>query len=407
MNLALVAMLVAGHTPASAPPDVFKWEGTSHYDLGFQMGAFAAPHIRARLSQPIYAWLVPWATSHGIAIYDDFLRAHVAAYPDYIDEIQGMADGANVTFAELFVINTKLALTYFAPASLRGQFGGGHGVDQCTDYFLRRDEHGANVTMLAHNEDADDGDAGHTFIAHVRFRGDEPSWSAFVYAGALPTGGFGWNSNGLAFTLNYVAPLSGVVRGGIARAFVGRDMLEARDFDDLKRRVVLTDSLVGWSAGHNHQLLDFSVRPARALGIETGPGHVSASTALHSRYAHENLYLYLDVAQAKDPGSEARAARIAQLPPARDAADVLAILSDADNRRFPIYHAAANTRDETGLRTLATVSFDAEHCVAALWSGAEPGGAPPAHTFRIEGCKGADGEQAPQVGRPVSRGTYE
>ena len=432
LRVVFAALQLAAAT-GSAGVDVFKWEGTSHYDLGFQMGVFAAPHIRARLAQPIYyKWLVPWATTsvEGVKVYDDFLRAHVAAYPDYIDEILGMAEGANVTFAELFVINTKLALTYFAPAG-PGSWQRGQRVDQCTDYFLRRNEDSANVTVLAHNEDAGNGDAGHTFIAHVRFRGDtqSPSWSAFVSAGALPTGGFGWNSNGLAFTLNYVAPLSGAVRGGIARAFVGRDMLEARDFDDLKRRVLLSDSLVGSSAGHNHQLLDCSVRPPRAVGIETGPGHLSASTVLHSRYAHENLYLYLDVAQAKDPGSDARAARIAQLPPARDASEVLEILSDAANRRFPIFHAAANTRDETGLRTLATVSFDAERCVASkllplyfirnpshnvtrsgapkhicyvpqhtkrcvatLWSGVEPAGAAPTHTFRIEGCKRAEGE---------------
>ncbi len=29
---------------------------------------------------------------------------------------------------------------------------------------------------------------------------------AFTYAGDLPTGAFGWNDRGVAFTLNYVHP---------------------------------------------------------------------------------------------------------------------------------------------------------------------------------------------------------
>lgn len=53
-----------------------------------------------------------------------------------------------------------------------------------------------------------------------------PAWFAFVYAGDLPTSGFGVNSAGISYSLNAVFPAAPLLPG-IARNFVSRQLLEA------------------------------------------------------------------------------------------------------------------------------------------------------------------------------------
>ena len=54
-------------------------------------------------------------------------------------------------------------------------------------------------------------------------------WTAYTYAGELPTSAFGFNSAGLGFTLNAVFP-SAIVNPGVARNFVSRQLLAATSF---------------------------------------------------------------------------------------------------------------------------------------------------------------------------------
>ena len=54
-------------------------------------------------------------------------------------------------------------------------------------------------------------------------------WTAYTYAGELPTSAFGFNSAGIGFTLNAVFP-SAIVTPGVARNFVSRQLLAATSF---------------------------------------------------------------------------------------------------------------------------------------------------------------------------------
>lgn len=62
------------------------------------------------------------------------------------------------------------------------------------------------------------------------------SFIAFNYIGDIPTGAFGFNSNGIAFSLNWLGP-SNMIIGGLTRNFISRDLLNAESFDDGFKRI--------------------------------------------------------------------------------------------------------------------------------------------------------------------------
>jgi hypothetical protein len=52
-----------------------------------------------------------------------------------------------------------------------------------------------------HNEDSGEVDVNRTAIVVARIA-DEPKFLSYTYLGDLPSGAFGFNENGVAFTLN-------------------------------------------------------------------------------------------------------------------------------------------------------------------------------------------------------------
>lgn len=60
---------------------------------------------------------------------------------------------------------------------------------------------GPHTCVVAHNEDSGAEDVNHTAIVTASI-GSSPTFVAYTYLGDLPSGAFGFNANGIAFTLN-------------------------------------------------------------------------------------------------------------------------------------------------------------------------------------------------------------
>ena len=161
---------------------------------------------------------------------------------------------------------------------------------------------------------------------------------ALCYAGELPTAAFGFNSAGVAFTLNSLPPLR-AARGLAARNFVSRNLLGATGLDDALRRVTEPAQ----SVGHNYNLLGFvpggfragsSAGGRRLVTVEVGPGGNTSSLAVGpgEAYFHANMFVRLPVPQA--PGRTAsserrhRAAEARWHPPPASLGDALSVLGD-------------------------------------------------------------------------------
>ena len=299
LTAAFVCAVLTGAARAQQPRHLPVFEGTygaglaEHARFGREFGARFAATIGARFnaSATLSGALLPWVRSGAPAAreaYAGFLAAHEAAFPEFVAELRGLADGAGLPFDAVLVQNLREEFGDAYNRAAAEALDGGAPLPPITP----RADHCSDVLLWpldAHNEDSDAGDLGHAVL--VRARVDGRSFWAFTYAGDLPSGAFGVALDaGIGFTLNYVhpegasapPPAPGVGGGWIGRGFVSRDLLRAESLDDALARAARADI----ASGHNYQLLQAAApldgaggsggRPARLLNLEVAPLGVSA-----------------------------------------------------------------------------------------------------------------------------------
>eukprot|EP00252_Welwitschia_mirabilis_P006350 TRINITY_DN17205_c0_g1_i2.p1 TRINITY_DN17205_c0_g1~~TRINITY_DN17205_c0_g1_i2.p1 ORF type:complete len:214 (+),score=41.27 TRINITY_DN17205_c0_g1_i2:501-1142(+) len=175
------------------------------------------------------------------------------------------------------------------------------------------------------------------------------SYTAYTYAGELPSCAFGFNSYGFVFTLNSVPPTKEEIeKGGIGRNFVSRDLLEATSIEDALKRIHLPNI----SVGHSYNLIDTNAR--RIWNVETASkNRISVLQMGSTPLFHANVYLHLKIRQANDESSISRQTRAAELP-ILSQKDALFLLGDCSNDKYPIYMQGPN------LYTLCTALIDVD-----------------------------------------------
>jgi len=125
-----------------------------------------------------------------------------------MEELEGLAEGSGVPFETIFVQNLSEEFDDAVPTTFT--LGNQHGAKtlRCSDIVLVGGP--SELRVVAHNEDSGVADVNHTAIIRARI-GNQPRFVAFTYLGDLPTGAFGANANGIAFTLNCTHAFSEVV----------------------------------------------------------------------------------------------------------------------------------------------------------------------------------------------------
>jgi len=188
------------------------------YQVGRVLGEAAAHAIREcvpRLAR-FQALARTWA---GSARLGELLEAARDAYPQHVREIEGIADGAGVDFAEIFLWNC------------RGDFPGGGDQQMaedggCTTVMIPA--RGEAPAIIAHNEDDQPELDGQCLIVNVR-----PDYglgfTSFYSPGLLPGHTFAVNDAGLVQTINHIRPHDQKV--GIPRHIISRAVLGCADLD--------------------------------------------------------------------------------------------------------------------------------------------------------------------------------
>jgi isopenicillin-N N-acyltransferase-like protein len=287
----------------------------SPYERGAIIGqAMAASAVRS------VAFNRRYAEGHGLdraaleAILAPYLAAARSAYPDLVEQIRGIADGAGVPFLDGFFANAFeevygiVELAAPSPVAL----------ERCTDVVLR----GPGCTLLGHTEQWYAGDDGAAIMV-LDIPDSGPAVLAPVAAGALPL--VGMNERGAAFgTMSLSATDE---RVGIPRALVARDLLDARDPDDAIARATRDGRAGGYS-----YLAAFP--GGRAFAIETTASrHAVIETDVHTNHALDPVVGA--AACEASPGSRSRLARVRALAaaaatgsPAPTVAAMRSILAD-------------------------------------------------------------------------------
>ena len=263
------------------------------YDRGATIGqAMAASAARSVAFNRRYAEAQGLDRATLESMLAPYLAAAGSAYPNLVEQIRGIADGAGVPLLDAFFANAFeevygiVELATPSPVAL----------ERCTDVVLR----GSGRTLLGHTEQWYAGDDG-TAIMVLDVPDDGPAVLAPVAAGTLPL--VGMNEHGAAFgTMSLSATDE---RVGIPRALVARDVLDAHDPDDATARA----TRAGRAGGYSY-LAAFP--GGRAFAIETTATREAViATHVHTNHAFDAV-VGASACEAS-PGSRSRLARVSAL----------------------------------------------------------------------------------------------
>jgi len=161
-----------------------------------------------------------------------YLAHSRAVYPQYLEEVEGIAEGADLPFDELFL---ALCEELWEPAAWKGHVPGCtfSGVGSlakprgCTDFAARGRAVLDGATLLAHTNDLDPTAEGSLILLKVQ-AGDEPEFLGVSPGGLGYSAGF--NAAGIGLTGNEVS--CNDIRPGVPRFFVVRAILAARRLEE-------------------------------------------------------------------------------------------------------------------------------------------------------------------------------
>jgi hypothetical protein len=310
-----------------------------HYDIGAtigRQGRDAFHRIVRHLDR--YRALGTFLGSDRLREIEERSRA---AYPGFMREIDGIADGAEVDFWDVFLWNC------------RGDMPGDHGytgAQGCTDVLLPGNAKDGVPAIIGHNEDDAPGLDGHCFLVTVE-PDDGLAFTSFCSPGQLPTHNFAVNAAGLVQTINHIRPKD--QKAGIARHLTTRAVMNCRSLDEARAVLERADR----ASGFHHNM---GLPGAAALWSVEAPASGCSVIAVERPVAHANHLIsaqFAGIDQQVAPSSRDRQARAdALLPALGDSRDALAVLGDSAGTAWPICRKDTSSGD-TGY-TLASAVFE-------------------------------------------------
>ncbi|KAL8103148.1 uncharacterized protein LOC141677308 [Apium graveolens] len=337
------------------------------YQMGFLIGQKFSKQIRNRVATDLILQqqLLPFAkTPKSQPLITALSENNRKMFPDYWDELVGTADGSGVPLLDITLLNFRKEILPYVSETLTKLDD--DAFDDCSDILVVND----SMAIAAHNEDANVALLGHTYLIRGLLH-HGLSFTAYTYAGELPSCAFGFNNRGMAFTLNSVPPSKDeIVAGGIGRNFISRDLLEATSIDNALHRIESSEV----SIGHSYNLIDTKSR--RILNVETASRkRLSVREIGAIPFFHANMYLHLQVEQTHDENSISRQTKAALLPKERKQ-DFLSLLGDMDDPKYPIYMTGPT------LHTLCTAIVDLDEQTMSIIVG-NPSKGETSHVFSM------------------------
>jgi isopenicillin-N N-acyltransferase-like protein len=256
----------------STPPPLIELKGT-HGEIGRQMGEARRDQIRHSIANArdlidqTYDQLE--LTWEGAQIQArKYLPFVEERYPQYGDELRGIAQGASVAFDDVLALNTMEAVTMDALHLTR-----------CTSFAVNEQRTADGHILAAHTEDWIPEDEDDVFVVLVK-PNDEAPFLAMTYGGLLPN--VGLNANGIAQLIDTVYPSDS--RIGIPRLVVARAVLAAKRISGAIGRTLVAHR----AAGYNHLLAHES---GEMYSIEVSATRFEILHGTDGYMVHTNHYL--------------------------------------------------------------------------------------------------------------------
>jgi len=151
-----------------------------------------------------------------------FLPYAEEAFPQFVEELRGIAEGSGILFEEVWILNCYEGLT-----ESRRQLWG------CTSIAVRDDQTADGHVLLAHNEDWHSVDRGNVYLVHAE-PDDGLPFLGITYGPLLAN--VGLNGAGIGVAINSVYPTDGGV--GVPRILYSRAVLNVRTIGEAIRACV-------------------------------------------------------------------------------------------------------------------------------------------------------------------------
>ena len=182
----------------------------THREVGVQIGRACQARIRTTLAE-LHNDLPAGVTwSQMLQQSQKYLEFSRQVYPQYVEELQGVAEGANAPFEEIFL---SMCEELWESAAWRG----------CTDMAARGCATKNGSTLIAHTNDLSPKAEEQLIILKVQ-AGDEPEFLGISSGGIAISAGF--NAAGISLTGNQLD--NNNIRPGVPRLLIVRATLSSR-----------------------------------------------------------------------------------------------------------------------------------------------------------------------------------
>ncbi|MET2828448.1 C45 family peptidase [Mesorhizobium shangrilense] len=300
--------------------------GGTHYDVGVQLGRFAADLVHT-YTVPSEVWAKVMARRHDSRV--ELMRRMVEIrFPTYWQEMRGMADGLGLPFDDMVLWHFRGDVWEMPP-------------EGCTTVQIPGSE-----PIVAHNEDGDAAQISRCAIARVRPLGSK-AFTSFIYPGTIPGHAFAVTEAGLVATINHIGALD--VGVGLPRTLLGRALLDCDTLDEAVRLLKTSER-----SGAYHVTLGQS-GDSRLFGVEFTHSNCSVRRIEHTQ-CHSNHLIHQGISDERQEisaSSRARLKRANELVAQDDDVDPLTVLWDKSDPVLPVYR----ERLDDSAQTLAAAVF--------------------------------------------------
>jgi isopenicillin-N N-acyltransferase-like protein len=269
----------------TTPPPLIQVSG-SHREIGRQIGEACAMQVRhsienaqALLNKAYDQLELTW---NGAQIQSrKYMPFAQERYPQYVEELMGIAEGAGVSFDDVATINAMEAVTVDALH-----------LTKCTSFAVNNAYTADDHVLIAHNEDWVPEDEADVFVIHA-IPDDEPPFLSMTYGGLLPNVGF--NAAGIAQCCDSVYPDD--CRIGLPRLVVSRAVLGAKTPAEAIGHMLVAQR----AAGYNHLLAHES---GEMYNVEVSARQFALLYAEDGYLVHTNHYLDFNMQAIEDEPDE-------------------------------------------------------------------------------------------------------
>ncbi len=256
---------------AADPIPLIEVKGT-HRQVGRQIGERMRPVLQRMLPR-LRKGLPPGVEWKDMLLKGRICLAHShVIYPQYIEELEGVAEGADLPFEEVFL---AVCEELWEPAAWHG------GVPMtpkgCTDFAARGRATIDGSTLLAHNNDLAPIAEEDLVILKVQAE-DEPEFLGVSIGGLAYSAGF--NAAGISMTGNAVSCSD--IRPGVPRLLIARAILSARRLGEAIDACLLPQR----ASNYNNIIADLygEVYSMEGSATDCEPIYVESSTMVHANH---------------------------------------------------------------------------------------------------------------------------